>query len=387
MWNLLNCPACQPHSQSLGLHPPYSIASQAHDVHLWTQGLPSSRHSGELATVQSGILWHPKEAPVSALCAPPGGPQCGKGLFTKALPKLLARNGKLPQSRKEFKTTLGIKTVPIFVRHVSASALGSEKKPVDIILIHLPFSNMIIICTTGIIDTTTVFYFRNFLGDIDCKAVVYLARMARGFSICTTCLLSVVQAVTISPRTTLWTKPKPQTSWHVLPFLLFFWMVNVHISSNLLCYIKAGSDLNRSLPGTNIGHCYMLPSRHKIKWLFFSLMALRDVIFQSLMGWSSQSMALHLYEHHKHVFYLHSSRCAHNYPPEIKATWSVLILMTCFLFFYWVDFILSFYISFTVTHDSTLLNIKTFFRTWYTGFSHYVLISRDIHVPNVLHTH
>ena len=136
-----------------------------------------------------------------------------------------------------------------------------------------------------------------------------------------------------------------------VPFLLLFWIVNVLISSNLLSYIKGGSSLNRSVAIMYIGHCYMLQSRHIIKWFFLSLMTLRDVIFQSLMGWSSGSMALHLYKHHKHVLYLHSSRFANNSPPEIRATWSILILMACFLFFYWVDFILSFYTGFSVTHD------------------------------------
>ncbi|XP_021515317.1 putative vomeronasal receptor-like protein 4 [Meriones unguiculatus] len=275
----------------------------------------------------------------------------------------------------------------IFVRHIYMSTLGTEKKPVDLIFIHLAFSNMIIICSTGIRDIATVFYFGNFLGDVGCKAVVYLARMARGLSICTTCLLSVVQAVTISPRTTIWTKIKPQTAWQVLSFLLLFWIVNILISSNLLCYIKGGNGLNRSVARLFIGHCYMLPSRHMIKWLFLSLMTLRDVIFQSLMGWSSGSMALHLYKHHKRVLYLYSSRLASNSPPEIRATWSVLILMTCFLFFYWVDFILSFYTGFTVTHDSISLNIKTFLELGYAGFSPYVLISRNVRIPNILNAH
>ena len=34
---------------------------------------------------------------------------------------------------------------------------------------------------------------------------------------------------------------------------------------------------------------------------------------------------LHLFKHHKCVLYLHSSRSANNSPPEIRATWSVLI--------------------------------------------------------------
>ncbi|XP_031215366.1 putative vomeronasal receptor-like protein 4 [Mastomys coucha] len=273
----------------------------------------------------------------------------------------------------------------IFVRHIGMPPLRTEKRPIDFIFIHLAFSNTIIICSTGIKDVATMFYFRNFLGDIGCKAVVYLIRMARGLTICTTCLLSVVQAVTISPRTAFWTKIKPQTECQVLPFILVFWIVNVLISSNLLSYIKAGSGLNSSVTATFIGHCYMRQSSHIIKWLFLSLMTLRDVIFQSLMGWSSGSMALHLYKHHKRVLYIYSSRSANNSAPEIRATWSVLTLMACFLFFYWLDFILSFYKGFTLTHESILLNIKTFLELGYASFSPYVLISRDIHIPHALH--
>ncbi|XP_050999162.1 putative vomeronasal receptor-like protein 4 [Acomys russatus] len=275
----------------------------------------------------------------------------------------------------------------VFVRQLYMSALGAEKKPVNLIFIHLAFSNVIIICSAGIRDIAILFYSSSFLGDIGCKAVVYLARMARGLSICTTCLLSVVQALTISSRTTIWRKLKPQTSWQVLPFLLLFWIVNLLISSNLLCYIKAGSGLNKSVTGMYINHCYMLPSRHTIKWLFLSLMTLRDAIFQSLMGWSSGSMALHLYKHHQRVLYLHSSRFANNSSPEIRATWSVLMLMACFLFFYWVDFIFSFYTGFTVTHDSIFLSIKTVLEVAYASFSPYVLIIRDVRVPNILQAH
>ncbi|XP_055460892.1 putative vomeronasal receptor-like protein 4 [Psammomys obesus] len=280
--------------------------------------------------------------------------------------------------------------VLVIVKHMYTYVLGIEKKPIDLILTHLAFCNIMIICSIVIRDIATVFYFRNFLGDIGCKAVVYLARMARGLSICTTCLLSVVQAVTISPRTTIWTKLKPETAWQVFPCLLLFWTVNTLISSNLLCYIKSGNGLNRSEAETFTGHCYMLPSRNIVKWLFLSLMTLRDVIFQTLMGWSSGFMAFHLYKHHKHVLYLYSSRqlsSRKNSPPEIRATWSVLILMTCFLFFYWADFILSFYTGFTVTHDSLVLSIKTLLELGYASFSPYVLISRDIRVPNVFRAH
>ncbi|XP_052013319.1 putative vomeronasal receptor-like protein 4 [Apodemus sylvaticus] len=275
----------------------------------------------------------------------------------------------------------------IFVRHVHTFITGSEKKPIDLIFTHLAFSNVIIICTSGVRYIATELHFKNVLGNAGCKTVVYLGRVARGLSICTTCLLSMVQAVTISPRTSLWRKLKPQSALQVLPCLLLLWIVNVLTSSNLIHHITAGSSLNRSTAGVYDGYCYMLPSRYIVKWLFLSLMTLRDVIFQSLMGWSSGYMALHLYKHHKNVLYLHSSRIANSASPEIRATWSVLILMTCFLFYYLGDFILSFYVGSVLTLDSIILNIKIFLVIGYSALSPFVLLIKDFHLFRCWHTH
>ena len=75
-----------------------------------------------------------------------------------------------------------VRNVLMFATLGYTSALGTEKRPVDLILIHLAFSNMIIICITGLKELATVFYFRNFLGDIACKTIVYLEMVAHGLS-------------------------------------------------------------------------------------------------------------------------------------------------------------------------------------------------------------
>ncbi|KAM5298361.1 LOW QUALITY PROTEIN: putative vomeronasal receptor-like protein 4 [Ctenodactylus gundi] len=261
----------------------------------------------------------------------------------------------------------------IFVRHVCAFLMGPVKKPIDFIIIQLALSNSIIICSTGIGNIATIFYIRNLLDKVGCKTVIYLGRVARGLSICTTCLLSMVQAITICPKSTKW-KFKPCTAWQILQCFLFFWIFNLLISSNLLYYITAVSRVNRSEIGKYVGHCYMLPSKLVVGWLFLSLTALRDVIFQSLMGWSSGYMAFCLYEHHKCVFYMHSTRFTHSFNPEIRATQSILILMTCFLFFYWEDFIFSFYLGSTVTHDSIVLYTKIVLAVGYAVLSPFVLM-------------
>ncbi|NP_001160722.1 vomeronasal 1 receptor oryCunV1R1563 [Oryctolagus cuniculus] len=267
----------------------------------------------------------------------------------------------------------------VLVRYVCTLVMGSEKKSIDLILIHLAVSNILIICTTGIRDITTVIYFRNFLGDIGCKAVIYLNRVARSLSICTTCLLSVLQAITVSPGTSWWRKLKPHSAWQLLPYLLLFWVFSVLISSNLLYYISTVDSMNGSGVRMYVRYCYMLPAGRIVRWLFLSLMALRDLTFQSAMGWSSGHMALRLYKHHKRVLYLQSSRTAKHPSPEVRATQSTLVLMTCFLFSYWTDFIFSFYIGSTLTGDSTISNIKILLELSYASLSPFILTSRDVH--------
>ncbi|XP_005405603.1 PREDICTED: putative vomeronasal receptor-like protein 4 [Chinchilla lanigera] len=282
----------------------------------------------------------------------------------------------------------------LFVKHLYTLGVETKKKGTDFIVIQLAFANAMTLLASGIAHIRSPFHFHYFLGDVGCKVVIFLGRVSRGLSLCTTCLLSVVQAITISPLNTSWTKLKPQKKWQVLSCLLLFWFLNFLISSNLLYYIRAVNSINRSVIRIHVGYCYMMPSRQIVRWLFLSLMTLRDIIFQSFMGCSSGYMAVYLYEHHKRVLYLHSSRSANesysrsaNQSPEIRATLSILILMTYFLFFYWADFVFSFYTGSTVTHEFTILNIKIFLGLGYAILSPIVLISRDAHMVKCWHRH
>ncbi|XP_037376946.1 putative vomeronasal receptor-like protein 4 [Talpa occidentalis] len=264
--------------------------------------------------------------------------------------------------------------------YLYAFIMGPERKSIDLILIHLAFANIVIVCTTGNRDLSKLFHLGIVLGDAGCKIMIYLGRVARGLSICTTCLLSVVQAITISPRTTSWRKLKPRSAWQVLPCLLLSWVFNFLISSNLLFYITAVQSPNSSALRPDFGHCVMLPSEQIVRLLFLTLMTLRDVVFQSLMGWSSGYMAFRLYQHHKCVLYLQASRLQGTPSPEMRATQSVLMLMTCFLFFHWADFIFSFYIGSFLTKSDIIYCIKMVLTFGYASLSPLVLLSRDIHV-------
>ncbi|XP_028632176.1 vomeronasal type-1 receptor 4-like [Grammomys surdaster] len=218
---------------------------------------------------------------------------------------------------------------------------GPQKKPIHLILIHLAFTNIILLLVKGLPKTIAAFGLRNFLDDIGCKVIVYLERVACGLSLCTSSLLTVVQAIIISPRASGWSRLRPKSAWHILPFFSFFWIFNALISMNLIHSIKSIS-LNTLLVKNRENYCYFILPSQKTKCIFLPLMVLRDAVCQGAMGGASGYMVFLLHKHHQHVLYLQNSKLLYSTPPELRAAQSVLLLMLCFAFFYWTDCVYSF---------------------------------------------
>ncbi|KAM9667325.1 vomeronasal type-1 receptor 4-like [Trichechus inunguis] len=274
--------------------------------------------------------------------------------------------------------------ISIFVNYVYIFFWGPEKRPILLILIHLAFTNIIILFSKGM--TIAAFGLRDFLDYIGCKIAVYIEMVARGLAICTSSLLTMVQAITIKPPTSKWMWLKPKFTLHVLPFFLFFWLLNSLISMNLLYYITNTSSMNISQVSNYDYYCYFQWENQIINWIFVTLMVLRDGLFQCLMGWASCYMVFLLHQHHKHVLYLQTcTKFLYKTPPEIKAAQSVLLLMLCFLFLYWTDCFLSLCLNYSSWNNSLMLNIREFITFGYSIHSPFVLIPRDGHVAKCWH--
>ena len=267
----------------------------------------------------------------------------------------------------------------VFVNYMCIFFWDTKKKPTHLILIHLAFTNIIILFSKATLKTIENFGLTNFPDDTGCKSFVYLERVARGVSICTSSFLTVVQATTISPRAPVCASFKPASTWRILPFFLFFWILNSLVSMNLLYYIKTTNSLNRSQDGEDHSYCYFLPASQTMKWIFLILMALRDHLFLGLMGWASVYMVCVLRKHHQHARYLQKSKVLYHKPPEVRAARSVLLLMLCFLFFYWTDCIISLSFNSSLENNSLILVIREFLSLGYAVLSPFVLIHRDRH--------
>ncbi|KAM4862046.1 vomeronasal type-1 receptor 90-like [Thomomys bottae] len=94
--------------------------------------------------------------------------------------------------------------------------------------------------TTVILESPYLFESLNLPNDFKCKALFYMHRLMRGLSICTTCFLSVLQAITISHS----------TSWD------FFFVGLMLLSSAYMVVL-----LSRHRKQTQHLHCTSLTSR------------------------------------------------------------------------------------------------------------------------------
>ncbi|XP_055460865.1 putative vomeronasal receptor-like protein 4 [Psammomys obesus] len=283
-----------------------------------------------------------------------------------------------------FLLLIGLSTmanVSVFVSYICTS-VGSGKKAVHLILIHLALTNIIMLYSKGM--TMEALGIRHFLGDLGCHIFVYLGRMARGLSICTSSLLTVVQTIIMSPRASCWRRLRLRSTRHVLLSLIFFWILNSVISMNLLLSFRdQGTNTLQLLKKSK--YCYFIKESHKINNVFLTLMVLRDAVFQGAMGGASGYMVFLLHKHHQHVLYLQNSKLLYRTPPELRAAQSVLLLMLCFLFFYWTDCIVSLYLSSSLKNDSLTIQFQEFLTLGYAVLSPFMLIHRDGHLTECCH--
>ncbi|NP_001160901.1 vomeronasal 1 receptor cavPorV1R651 [Cavia porcellus] len=266
----------------------------------------------------------------------------------------------------------------VFMKYMLIFA-GSEMKPIHLILIHLAVTNTMTLLSKGAPDTLAVFGVRNFLDDTGCKIVVYTQRVARGLSICTTGLLTVVQAITMSPRTSGWRKLQPRSAWHLLPLCLFFWILNSSVGMNLLLYITS-INKNTSKGSMNRSPCFFQPENPKVNWIFLMAMVGRDIVFLAAMGTASGHIVFLLRKHHHRALCLQISKSLHKAAPEVRASRSVLLLMLCFVLFYWTDCVFSVFTNSFLENNFILLDAWNFVTLGYAVVSPFVLIHRDVHL-------
>ncbi|MBZ3879185.1 Vomeronasal type-1 receptor 90 [Sciurus carolinensis] len=127
---------------------------------------------------------------------------------------------------------IGISANIIFLLfHIFRFFLQHKFKPTDLIIGLLALIHIGLLIIIGY-TATNIFVPQVFWDDNKCKSLIYLYRCLRGFSICATCLLSVLQAITLSPRSSCLAKFKHKSPHQSLYSFVFLWVFYISLSAH-----------------------------------------------------------------------------------------------------------------------------------------------------------
>ena len=115
-----------------------------------------------------------------------------------------------------FQAELGVLANMFLLFFYTSIILGDRSKPMDLISSQLTFIHIMMILSEGDNLLANILESLKFGNGIKCKTTFSINRVMRGLSICITCLLSVSQAIPISPSTSLLAKFKSKVKKQII---------------------------------------------------------------------------------------------------------------------------------------------------------------------------
>ncbi|XP_013364817.1 PREDICTED: vomeronasal type-1 receptor 2-like [Chinchilla lanigera] len=210
---------------------------------------------------------------------------------------------------------------------------GYRPRPTDLFLRHLIVANSLVILSRGMPETMEVFGKEHFLDDLGCKFVFYLHRVGRGVSIDTTCLLSVFQAITLSPGNSIWAHLKMKALKYKGPSIILCWVLHLLLTIRLPVLITDKRNKKNFSKTIDFQHCSVMLPENNTGTVFAAMTLSHDILCLNLMIWASGSMVLILYRHKQRVQHIHRQSSSRS-SPETRASQNILALVSAFVFFY-----------------------------------------------------
>ncbi|XP_006628461.2 olfactory receptor class A-like protein 1 [Lepisosteus oculatus] len=278
---------------------------------------------------------------------------------------------------------LGNLLVLLAYAHIACS--DGRVQPVDKILCHLAFANLLLLLTRCVPQTMTVFGLKNLLNDSGCKAVIYAYRIARALSVCITSMLSVFQSIIIAPASSRWVGLKVRVSQLLFPSFAALWLINMAVC--IAAPFFSIAPRNGTVPEftLNLGFCHV-DFRDSLSYIINGVaVSGRDFIFVGLMVCSSGYILLLLHRHGKQVRQIrspdqHSSRNA----AETRAAKTVVTLVTLYVVFFGIDNIIWIYMLTVAQVPPVIADMRVFFSSCYASLSPFLMITSNKKIKNKL---
>ncbi|XP_077889196.1 vomeronasal type-1 receptor 4-like [Ictidomys tridecemlineatus] len=210
---------------------------------------------------------------------------------------------------------------------------GCKVRHTDLILQHLLVANLLTLLCKGVPQTMATFGMKGFLSDLGCKLLFYLHRVGKGVSIGSTCLLSVFQAIKISPGDSWYSELKVKSPKYIGFSIHLSWILYMFLNV-MFPLVMTGKGSNRNITSLkDFGYCYVVRDEKTSDLLFVALLTFPDALCVGLMLWASSSMVLILHRHKQRMQHLHKTISSRS-SPESRATKTILLLVSTFVSFY-----------------------------------------------------
>ncbi|XP_074074020.1 vomeronasal type-1 receptor 1-like [Macrotis lagotis] len=262
--------------------------------------------------------------------------------------------------------------------HCASTFLSrSRMRPKDSIYFHLALANSIMLISKGVPQTLFGLEPKNFLNHIECRLITFLHRVGHSLSLNNTCLLSGFQIITLNPFTcSLLSELKTHASIYIFPICLCSWIFHILLNSYILVNLKT-IIISNNTRIWNLGFCFHYASTSFTETLFIAVYSVTDFLCVGFMVIVNGYLVLFLHRHHQQVQHLHSSSQLSRKSSEIRATYTILVLVSTYISFYSVNSILALYLSSFSKHNQWMIPISAFLNACYSAISPFVLINSD----------
>ncbi|XP_060483157.2 vomeronasal type-1 receptor 4-like [Panthera onca] len=281
-------------------------------------------------------------------------------------------------------TTVGVLgNFSLLCHYIILSFTAYRWRSTDFIHKHLIIANFLALLCKGVPQTMAAFGRKHFLSDIGCKLLLFLHRVGRGVSIGSICILSVYQAITISPGNCRWAELKVKAPKYIFPSIFLCWVLQMLVNIIFPIYLTSTLSDKNITDKKDFGYCSSVRHDKTSDSLYGLLLSFPDVLCLGLMLWASSSMVFILYRHKQRVQHIRGTNASSRTSPESRATKTILLLVSTFVYFYTLSSIFQLVMSLFDNPSLILVNVAAVVSVCFPTVSPFLLMSHNSKVPKV----
>nr|AAM69673.1 vomeronasal receptor 1 E4 [Mus musculus] len=244
----------------------------------------------------------------------------------------------------------------------------------DWMLNYLVVANFLTLLCKGVPQTMAAFGLKDFLSDFGCNLLFYIHKMGRGTCICSSSLMSVFQAITISNRNFMWKEFKAKSSKFSGFFLCLCCTLNILMSTYNLFYMTGKLGHRNMTIIQDFGFCSVcLDKTGQILHTIF--LPLPDVVYLGLLVWTSISTVLILAQAQAETGHIPRNKHSSQSSTESRVIKTILLQLSTFMLCYIISCLFQLFLSFLHNPSWLLINISIVISGCFPAMSPFLLMN------------